>query len=82
MSVWKQTLKQTSMRAGTLLEGIGMAGSVRTSISDVRKDKHGQDTSGLVAARLAAGRVGVQTQSQDQIAFWAVSDTIFERRFF
>jgi hypothetical protein len=40
MSAWKQTLRQTLMRAGTLLDGVGVAGSVRTSISDVLKGKH------------------------------------------
>ena len=33
-------MKQTLMRAGTRPKGFGMAGSVRTSISDVPEDKH------------------------------------------
>ena len=45
MSAWRQTLKQTLMRAGTRPKGFGVAGSVRTSISDVPKDKHGQRAS-------------------------------------
>ena len=67
-------MKQTLMRAGTRPKGFGVAGSVRTSISDVPKDKHGHMRAGLTL-------VGVQHAILGSKSVWSVSDTIFERPF-
>ena len=67
-------MKQTLMRAGTRPKGFGVAGSVRTSISDVPEDKHGHGASGLTAGRGA-------TRDPRIKSVWSVSDTIFERPF-
>ena len=69
-------MKQTLMRAGTRPKGFGVAGSVRTSISDVPKDKHGH-----MRLSLALTLVGVQHAILGSKSVWSVSDTIFERPF-